>query len=58
MSSSSGPSDPIGGPLEAAIATHELFLSYVSAGFTKSQAMQLTCAVVAALVKANTGGDT
>lgn len=41
-----GPRDPFGAMAEAAAAIHEVFLSYVAAGFTESQALYLTaCAL-------------
>ena len=37
------PVDPIGGLLESAVSLHERFKSWVAAGFTTPQAMQLVC---------------
>lgn len=35
---------------------HELFRTYVDAGFTEAQAMQLLCAMLAATVRIQVGG--
>ena len=44
------PTDPITGLTEAAVQLHELYESFVEAGFTGPQAMQMVCAIVTASV--------
>ncbi|MCU1494851.1 MAG: hypothetical protein JWO62_2615 [Acidimicrobiaceae bacterium] len=44
------PSDPITPLLQGAIATHELFASYVTAGFTPDQALALVVSFVHAMI--------
>lgn len=36
-----GPSSPVSALLEAAISMHELYVSFVAAGFTEAQALTL-----------------
>lgn len=36
-----GPDNPIGALLDAAISMHEMFTSFVAAGFTEQQALYL-----------------
>lgn len=38
---SEGPKNPISALLEAAISMHELYVSFVAAGFTEAQALTL-----------------
>lgn len=45
------PDDPITQLAEAAVATHELFVSYVGAGFTENQALYLVGQTIAAAVR-------
>jgi hypothetical protein len=40
--------------IEAAVSVHELFLAYVEAGFSESQAIRLCAAVI----QASAGGET
>jgi len=49
------PDDPIVGFKEAALGQHELFLSWVAAGFSEPQAMQLLCAAITALIVKGSG---
>lgn len=41
-----GPKDPFGELAQAAIQIHELFVSFISAGFTEEQALRLTIAML------------
>ena len=42
---------------EAAVVAHEMYLSYLRAGFTKDQALQITIAMMSAsMVQAQGGG--
>jgi hypothetical protein len=45
------PRDPMSLLAEGATATHELFLSYVQAGFTEAQALYLVGQMLAASVR-------
>lgn len=42
---------PFGDMDEAAIATHEIFRSYVRAGFTRNEALQITIHLMTAKMK-------
>jgi len=42
------PADPLTAMAEAAVALHEVFKSYVKAGFTEAQALTLVAAMVTA----------
>ncbi|MFJ2110641.1 hypothetical protein ACIOEX_01710 [Streptomyces sp. NPDC087850] len=44
------PSDPISQLAEAAVQLHELYLSYISAGFTEGQALDMVKAVLLASI--------
>jgi hypothetical protein len=46
-----GPADPFGQLMEAATSTHEMFRSYVAAGFTDSQALYLTGVIISAALR-------
>lgn len=46
----SDPTDPISNLLAGAIGLHELMLSYVEAGFTRTEAHALVCTVMAATI--------
>lgn len=46
------PSDPLPKLLADAVQQHELVLTYVAAGFSRAEAMQLLCAMMAAAVTA------
>lgn len=48
------PSDPLPKLLADAVQQHELVLTYVAAGFSRAEAMQLLCTMVAAAVTAQT----
>lgn len=50
------PTDPITDLAAGAFAQHELYLAWVAAGFTESQAMYLVGQIVFAMVR-NTGED-
>jgi hypothetical protein len=45
------PEDPITQLAEGAVATHELFLSYVRAGFTEQQALYLVGQMIVAAAR-------
>lgn len=47
---------PIGTLDEAALAMHELYLSYLRAGFSKQQAMEIVIAMATTHVQAARGG--
>lgn len=49
------PPSPMTALAEAAAQQHELYLAYIAAGFTASQAMQIICAMVAAVVTQQAG---
>lgn len=51
-----GPPDPITPTQEGAAKAHELFLSYVAAGFTASQALYLVAQLLRQLA-ANAAGN-
>lgn len=40
------PQDPIGQLAEGAAQLHELFMSYVDAGFTRSEALQIIIGII------------
>jgi len=42
------PDDPVTSLREGAVAFHELYLSYVDAGFTESQALTMICHIISA----------
>lgn len=44
------PQNPFSQQAAGAVALHELYLSYVEAGFTEMQALQLICAMMAAMI--------
>ena len=41
-----GPLDPISGLAAGAAATHELFLAYVGAGFTRQEALTILIGII------------
>ena len=43
--------------LDGAIIQHEIYLSWVRAGFTEEQALQMLCAVLINLMQAGRGPD-
>jgi hypothetical protein len=45
------PVDPISSIAESAAATHEMFISYVAAGFTEPQALYLIGQMLAAMTR-------
>lgn len=47
------PVEPMTELLESAVSLHELYLSYVEAGFTEQQALYLIGQVLAGLVRPN-----
>lgn len=47
------PTDPITDLAAAAVQLHELYESYVAAGFTGAQAMQMVCTIIAASMGAS-----
>lgn len=52
-------SQPLGSMAISAIALHEMFLSYIAAGFTSDQALQLVCVLLNASIIVNgPGGQT
>lgn len=44
------PSDPITQMAAGAVSTHEMFTSYVEAGFTEEQALALVQSILAAVI--------
>lgn len=46
-----GPTDPFGDWAETAVSQHEIYTSWVAAGFTPEQAMQLLLTVVTEIVR-------
>lgn len=50
------PADPMTAMAEGASSTHELYLSYLGAGFTPEQAMYMTAKVITAFIR-QTPGD-
>lgn len=52
------PADPISGLAAGAAAVHELFLSYVTAGFSADQALYLTGVCVSTAMRGSPGGST
>lgn len=42
------PKDPFGGVGDMAITSHEIFTSYVKAGFTRGEALQIIIAITTA----------
>ena len=46
--------DPFGAMAVAAMSLNELYRSYVQAGFTEQQAMQLLCAILSASIQGGT----
>lgn len=51
-----GPADPFGQFAEAATGLHELFQSYVEAGFKRTEAFELVRTMLAESVRARHGG--
>lgn len=51
MSDDQMPASPLTALAEGAAQLHELYRSYVEAGFTETQAMQLVCAMVTARMR-------
>lgn len=47
------PPDPISSLGEIASNTHEMFSSYVEAGFTEQQALYLTGQIISAMIEGN-----
>lgn len=45
------PQDPIGDLAEAAAAQHEMYLSWVGAGFTPDQAMELVKTTITVILR-------
>lgn len=46
--------DPLGSMAEAAISQHEMYLSWIAAGFTPEQALELLKTVVAEILRGST----
>jgi hypothetical protein len=51
VSGAGEPADPMTSLAEGAIQCHELFSAYVSAGFTRPEALQIVIGIVAAYIK-------
>jgi hypothetical protein len=51
VSGAGEPADPMTSLAEGAIQTHELFMAYVNAGFTRSEALRIVIGIVAAHVR-------
>lgn len=47
----SGPEDPFGELMEATLSQHEMYTSWMRAGFTSEQAMELLKVVVTEVVR-------
>lgn len=56
MTAATTPADPMTLMAEAASAAHELFTSYVDAGFTSGQAIYLVGQILTASLRSNEGG--
>ena len=50
------PADPMTQMAEGAIQAHEIFSSYVAAGFTEGQAITLVAAILSAFIRNANGG--
>lgn len=50
-SKQSPPADPMTVLAETAVQMHELYLSYVAAGFTEGQSMTLVAAILDAIIR-------
>ncbi len=51
----SEPRDPLGTLADAAISQHEMYLSWIEAGFTPEEALELTKAVIQELIRGVVG---
>jgi hypothetical protein len=51
----SQPNDPMTALMEAASMTHEMFKSYINAGFTEQQALYLVSQLVISMVQSQIG---
>jgi hypothetical protein len=49
------PSDPFGPLAEGAITTHELFKAYMTAGFTRREALDIVTGIVRESVRLSAG---
>jgi hypothetical protein len=56
MTDDQSPADPMTQMAEGAAEVHEMFLSYVAAGFTNAQAITLVSAILTALIHNANGG--